>query len=273
MTNIKKDNTSCGSKKDEERLRKVNDERRKIRRQQIITMDASDMCFNNICTKEGLECCKECKLAWYCSDKCQEDHWRGHKNCCKMISSSPTMFLRYFNAVKNYKIGFNQRESEKFDQSLLSLQEALEVFKELRDDEYISICYFEIGRVLRSKSQYEEALVNYRKALEVYREILGENHGRTCDCYEAIGQVLSDQGRYNDAFIGYGKALAIRMKIFGGNHIGTGESYYDVGVVQLRKDDFDGALISLQKAKAIYTRALGVKHPKTVQTNASIALC
>mmetsp|Transcript_17549 Transcript_17549/g.24989 ORF Transcript_17549/g.24989 Transcript_17549/m.24989 type:complete len:252 (+) Transcript_17549:118-873(+) len=120
---------------DEERIRKLNDERRKIRRQQIITMDASDMCFNNICTKKGRECCKGCKLAWYCSEKCQEDHWRGHKNCCKMISSSPTMLLRYFNAVKGYKIGFNQRESEKFDQSLLSLQEALEIFKEFKDDE------------------------------------------------------------------------------------------------------------------------------------------
>ena len=102
-----------------------------------------------------------------------------------MISSSPEMRLRYSKAVKDYKIAANQKESDKFDQALLSLQESLEIMKEFQIDEYISGCYFETGYLLSSKKQYEEASVNFRKALEIRGEVYGENHAETCSCYEA----------------------------------------------------------------------------------------
>eukprot|EP00590_Aulacoseira_subarctica_P000434 CAMPEP_0172435382 /NCGR_PEP_ID=MMETSP1064-20121228/71146_1 /TAXON_ID=202472 /ORGANISM="Aulacoseira subarctica , Strain CCAP 1002/5" /LENGTH=252 /DNA_ID=CAMNT_0013183691 /DNA_START=41 /DNA_END=799 /DNA_ORIENTATION=- len=239
-------------------------------------MDTSEekmMCMNNRCTKESLKLCTRCRVAWYCGKECQVHHWRRHKKCCKMISSSPDMHLRYVKAYEGYKIGLNQKDSGEFDQALLTFQESLEIFKEFQDDSDISGCYFEIGSVLSSKKQYEEALVNYRKALEIFRDIHGENHGKTCVCYEAIGNVMSDQGRYDDAYIGYGKALAIRLELFGENHMEIGQSYYNIDLAQFEKGDYDGVLVSLQKAKAIYTRELGVEHPRTVQRNVCIDFC
>mmetsp|Transcript_8624 Transcript_8624/g.12573 ORF Transcript_8624/g.12573 Transcript_8624/m.12573 type:complete len:225 (+) Transcript_8624:198-872(+) len=188
------------------------------------------VCMNNLCTKDRLKVCTRCRAAWYCSKECQEDHWRRHKKCCKMISSSPEMRLRYSKALEVYCIDVSQKESGEFDQALLSLQESLEIFLEFQDDIYISNCYFEIGLVLNKKKQYKEASVNYREALEIYREIHGGNRHQTCDCYEAIGNALSQQGRHDDALIGYGKALAIRKKIFGENDVDTGQSYYNIGL-------------------------------------------
>ena len=230
-------------------------------------------CMNNLCNEKGLKRCTRCEAAQYCSKECQQDHWKRHKKCCKMISSSPDMRLRHSKAWKDYKIATNRREIGEFDQALKSLQDSLETFQEFQHDAGISICYYEIGHVMSSKSQYEEALVNYRTALDIFREIHGENHGRTLGCYESIGTILSVQGRHDDAFIGYGKALAIRLNLYGEHHLNTADSYFNIGIVQRLKGDFDGALVSLQKAKEIFTRDLGVKHPKTVQASAAIDLC
>ena len=123
--------------------------------------DTVAICFNNICTKEGLKRCTSCKLAWYCSKECQEDHWKRHKKCCKMISSIPEMSLRYFKAVNGFNICNNNRERGEFDQALLSLQESLEIFKEFQDDSFISISYFEIGYVLVMKKTIQRGVSEF----------------------------------------------------------------------------------------------------------------
>jgi len=236
----------------------------------FIIMDTSEdklLCMNNLCTEKGLKQCTRCKFACYCSKECQKDHWRRHKQCCKMITAGPEMSLRFFKAVNDCQIASNQRDSGDFDQALLSYQESLEIFKEFENDLFISKCYYDNRSVLSSKKQYEEALVNFRKALKICREIHGENNVETCGCYEAIGNVLGEQGRNNDALIGYGKALAIRVNLFGEHHLETANSYYYLGITQLRKGDFHGALISLEKAEEICSRELGSEHTKTLQTN------
>jgi hypothetical protein len=32
-----------------------------------------------------LDTCSRCRLACYCSKKCQREHWVSHKEICKMI--------------------------------------------------------------------------------------------------------------------------------------------------------------------------------------------
>lgn len=40
-------------------------------------------CSNLVCLNKAIQQCAKCKLAYYCSQKCQKAHWNAHKANCK----------------------------------------------------------------------------------------------------------------------------------------------------------------------------------------------
>ena len=147
------------------------------------------MLQQSLCNENGLKICTRCRAAQYCSKECQVQHWKRHKKCCKMISSSPERRLKYIKAAKDYDSALclnNECQEDHWrNNSSIKYSTRGESYRI-----YISRCYYEIRNVLLGKGQYEEALVNYRKALEIYTEIHGGKHSQIAACYEWIGNVL-----------------------------------------------------------------------------------
>jgi len=45
-------------------------------------------CWNYNCYNKGSLCCSGCKIAYYCSNECQQRHWFSkHKSTCKILKN------------------------------------------------------------------------------------------------------------------------------------------------------------------------------------------
>lgn len=60
--------------------------------------EATTACYNPLCTNNKLaklSKCAHCRMAQYCSVKCQRSHWSSHKSVCAEMASFPPELRKF----------------------------------------------------------------------------------------------------------------------------------------------------------------------------------
>ena len=133
---------------------------------------------------------------------------------------------------------------------------------------YIGNDYFFIGICYLNLAKYDEAILNLKNALEVFESPniqseksiseTKENAVRfAADTALDIGYIYEKLGEYKNALFYYQKELFYYLKIYGENHIKTSDVYSSIGIINLRCGNFQEAIQALQMAKEIRLNILG----------------
>ena len=164
-----------------------------------------------------------------------------------------------FTAIAYTKLGFTLDFNHRYDESLESLQKALNILEKQQDDKYkleIAEVYNNLGNAYKGKKEYETALKWHQKALDI-RLQFGENTFNTARSYNNMGSVLNDWGRNDEAIRYFLKSIEIREKILDRYDKRLARSYYNITFVYNDLGLYDKIIEYLKKACTIYEETLG----------------
>src|SRR5262249_8977346 len=98
-----------------------------------------------------------------------------------------------------------------WDKARECVEEALTLFRQLRDQKNIASAYYHLGMIAEECGAYEEALIWSRKALGL-REKLGDRAGMAAS-YHQLGIIAQEQGAYEEALEWYHRSLTIEEEL------------------------------------------------------------
>ncbi|MBD2069519.1 tetratricopeptide repeat protein [Leptolyngbya sp. FACHB-671] len=148
--------------------------------------------------------------------------------------------------------GLGQYQTSQLQAALQSLQEALEIYREIGDRVGEGDTLSGIGAVYFDLGQYPQALESWRQALSITRAVndrVGEGI-----ILSGIGNVYLHQGQYPQALESLQQALSIAQAV--GDRVGEGAALNNIGGVYLYQGQYPQALESYQQALSI-ARAVG----------------
>jgi len=154
---------------------------------------------------------KAIALFYECADQAQKGH------------------LEWLEALVRFNIGAIYTSMGKWSKGLKEFKYALEYFKKIGDDSYISRTLTNIAVNYSSWGDYKMSLSYYKKSLESLRSV-GDLVGET-SVLNNIGEIYKDTGEYEKALEYYQKALDRALELKSKLHeaiplIGLGEVYW-----------------------------------------------
>jgi DNA-binding HTH domain-containing proteins len=134
-----------------------------------------------------------------------------------------------------------------YDLSLEPLKTSLDIFKELKDEQWIATIYIEIGNVYWYLNDYENSKKNYEESLEMsYRmnrdDFIAAN-------LTNLGLILQDLEQYDKAIDYLLKGNAVTKKIGSINNLII--SHNDIGTAYFKNGDYKNSIINHTKAIAL----------------------
>jgi two-component system sensor histidine kinase/response regulator len=146
-------------------------------------------------------------------------------------------------------------------QAIQNFNEAILIYKKLRDENGLSACYVQFGRMYTLLADYNKALNFFNMALVIEKR-MGNERALT-DCYKNMGSTYFSQGLLSKALDFYYNGLFIAVK----NHylITTAELYNNIGVILQNMEVYPNALEYYKKSISIFEetndlQALGTLH-------------
>ncbi|MBD2201285.1 CHAT domain-containing protein [Calothrix sp. FACHB-1219] len=153
-------------------------------------------------------------------------------------------------ADRLYQQGDRQIQTSQYTAALQSFQQALAIYRQLKDrpGEALSLNYIAI--VQRTLGDYIQALEFYKQALDIFRE-LGDrlNEGTALN---NIGKVYEGLGQYPQALDFYQQALAIRKQV--GDRSGEAFTLADLGSIYTSLGQYPQVLGYLQQSLDIFRK-------------------
>uniref|UniRef100_A0A0G4HFK8 Uncharacterized protein n=1 Tax=Chromera velia CCMP2878 TaxID=1169474 RepID=A0A0G4HFK8_9ALVE len=225
----------------------------------------SDIAVRGRRFKDAFACAKE-GLASDCKEREEMLKLLNAKPCTATSSSSASAALQVFRealgpedvdtAQTLQDVATVFKKKEKYDEALLTYQEALEIRKKTLGPEHPDTAQtlVEIGRVLRHKGKDDEALRKYREALRIRKKVLGPEDPVTADTLHDRGMTLTSQGKYDEALSTYQEALEIRGKAAESGELLTAHTVNNMGVVLKRQGKVGEALSKYEEALKIYLK-------------------
>jgi len=119
---------------------------------------------------------------------------------------------------------------------------ALDIFKSLREENYVATAYCNIGAAYRSQGEYHRALEYHFKALAIEKSLRGENHSSVATSYGHIGNVYMNQKEYAKALEYHSKCLDIEISLYGKKHPKIATNYHNIALVFYDQRDCSKAL-------------------------------
>ncbi|GAA4272362.1 sensor histidine kinase [Aquimarina gracilis] len=153
------------------------------------------------------------------------------------------------HGIPLFNKGVIQRSFKDYVGSEASMINAIEKFKESKNNLYIYYCYTYLGVLSTDVGRYDEAIKNYQNALDYARKI---DNGKFIELntLNNIGVVFKDQGRYKEAIGYYEDAL---------NYVGIAEKYPkfyarlldNIAYARFLSGDSEGVIDSFKKSLQI----------------------
>ena len=145
----------------------------------------------------------------------------------------------------------------------VALQQAM---RDSGHNEFVAICYNNIGAVLEEQKKYNEALDYFKKSLNIFKDLYGEQHPHVATCYNNIGAVLFNNKSYNDALLNYKKSLEIYKTAYGNAHPNLANCYNSIGKVYDNQENSLEALDKYKKAFETYRELFGDNNYSVAQS-------
>ncbi|MCB0372790.1 MAG: tetratricopeptide repeat protein [Muricauda sp.] len=128
--------------------------------------------------------------------------------------------------------------------SLEPLEKSLEIFKNIKDDQWIATIYIEIGNVYWYLNDYDSSLKNYEESLAI-------SYRMNRDDYIAanltnMGLILQDMKQYDKAIDYLLKGNAVTKKIGSINNLII--SHNDIGTAYFKNGEFENSIINHNRA-------------------------
>lgn len=143
--------------------------------------------------------------------------------------------------------GFSHYTKGDLDKAQKNYQEALVMFRELKDDYEIAQVIYNTGVIHVFKGDYDKALENFFEALKI-QEMLGDKKD-IANSFSAIATVYGRQGNSKKEMEYQEKTLEIKLAL--GDKYGISASYINIGNAYSRKKEYDTALEYYQKGLAL----------------------
>ena len=143
--------------------------------------------------------------------------------------------------------GVKQSQVNQYEAALQSLQQALVIYRELKDGKVEGQTLFRIGAIYQDLPQYPKALEVYRQALAIHKKEGDLSSEATT--LSNMGIIYRRSAKYSKALEVHQQALGIREKI--GERRGLGTTLNSIGMVYTSLGDTSKALAFFQRSLAI----------------------
>jgi tetratricopeptide (TPR) repeat protein len=134
-----------------------------------------------------------------------------------------------------------------WDKAQECVEEALTLFRQLRDQKNIANAYYHLGMIAEERGAYEDALKWSRKALGL-REKLGDRADMAAS-YHQLGIIAQERGTYEEALEWYRRSLAIEEEL--GDRAGMAASYHQLGNIAQERGAYEEALAWYRRSLAL----------------------
>jgi len=141
-------------------------------------------------------------------------------------------------------MGINHYHLSKYEEAMISYQQAAEIYQSLGNKQGIATCQINIGNVQDELGNYDEAISRYQHALELSNEI-GDEEG-IAYVNTNLGAVYQVQGNYPLALVCFYKALNFREKA--ADYIGLTYTLNSLGEVNFAMQKYDNALAFFERS-------------------------
>ncbi len=170
-------------------------------------------------------------------------------------------------ALKN--LGVAHYYLSNYRQSLEYYEQALIIYKQIKDDDGIGSTLNNSGLILETQGDYSGALKRYMEASALFSKTEEKNE-KLALSYTNLGNVYYTLGRFDKALDYLSQALKIHEKT--GDSTGLSKSYNNIGNVFLSLRDFKVASDYYHKAENINKRQNNLKSLSTSYNNLGIAM-
>jgi tetratricopeptide (TPR) repeat protein len=156
-------------------------------------------CFNSACFNNGLKKCSKCRIALYCSEKCQYEDWKKHKEDCIDFIKKESL-----EGIKINIAGLSHTNPN----ICLTKKEGKEVLKNImkstgEDNKSKQRVMNAIALILEGKADKAER--ELRKALQL--------DGNNAEAYNTLGILYDKVGKYKIAKRLIERAMEIRPEL------------------------------------------------------------
>ncbi len=143
--------------------------------------------------------------------------------------------------------GIQQWQASQYQESLQLLQQALTLFRELKDQPKQVKTLRNLGNVYYLQSNYDQAVFYYQQSLELARKI--QDREGEAGALGNLGVVAAGSGDYRKAGQYYEQALPIYRQV--NDRLGEGQTLGNLGEVAYGLGDYPKAIAYLQQTLAI----------------------
>ncbi|MEL7036430.1 MAG: tetratricopeptide repeat protein [Cyanobacteria bacterium J06592_8] len=153
-------------------------------------------------------------------------------------------------AEKLYNQGTQQFQANQYTVAFQSWQQALQLYKEIKNQRGEVNCLGKLGNVYQSLGQYQQAITCHQQALAISRQI--KYRQAEANALMSLGHVCYSIGQYDQAVEGYQQALliskTIKYRVGEANTLGNlGNVYYVLGRLEDAAKNYQEALTIAQE--------------------------
>jgi tetratricopeptide (TPR) repeat protein len=164
------------------------------------------------------------------------------------------------------------KDTERFDQAELLLQESLRQFESQHaDSATLATAHLNLAEVYRLQGRLPEAEPRYAKALLLARKSLGAGNPDLAPFLTQTAACARELRRYSRAESLYAEAQALLSRTVGREHPYYAQALEDLGELREAKGDRSGALSSGKQVLEIQRSLLGADHPDVARTYVTLA--
>jgi tetratricopeptide (TPR) repeat protein len=161
-----------------------------------------------------------------------------------------------------HNIGYIQYRSGELENALRTFNDALHIFRFLKNDIELAATMNCIGVVCfhMPLAVTAKAMDYYVEALKIRRQCFGDDHRDVATTLNNIGRVHYIKGEYDYALLKYLEALRIRRRLLGKDHLDVAATVYNAGQTFHQQGELDKALKYYQEFMRITVPKLGQNH-------------
>jgi CHAT domain-containing protein len=163
----------------------------------------------------------------------------------QLLAQTPA--ARQAEAERLLRQGIEQHQTSQFEAALQSLQQALTIYREIKDRSGEEAALGNLGTAYRSLGDYTTAIEYLQQSLEIAREI--KDRRGEGGVLGNLGTVYNSLGDYGKAIEYHQQSLAIKREIK--DRIGEGNSLGNLGVAYQSLGDYAKAIEYHQQSLAI----------------------
>ena len=158
--------------------------------------------------------------------------------------------------------GTLKQEQEKYDESLVLLNEAYDIFLKNfgNDDRDVASVANNLGLTYESLNKLSQAEKFYKRSLDTYLKLYGPDRPEISTLYNNLAYIYIDQEKLDIAEDYFQKSLSLKIKTLGKDHSLVGLAYMNLGALQFTLNKYSASETNLLAALRNFKTTLNGTH-------------